>query len=225
MKKLFITLTLLLTFRAEAAFSDELNIVLSDVAPFAFLENKEFKGYNVEVLRDIEKISGLKFNYYLFPHIRILNQQEKALMDLFIIHHKTCKGLGSDFEVQQKLYNLPPAILILKHVIPDQKMRIGRLAGTCTELMSKHLRPEQIININNFEQAVEMIKQHRLEGVCGLNPVIRHYLKNDFVVYKSEEHSQDYQAVICRKVNLSPALKDKLDRAGKKIKVSTHFLN
>lgn len=199
-----------------------LQVGLSEVGPFAYEENGMLVGINHDILSQLSKESGLTFKYSLYPHARMINSLNTSSPDLVINFSTTCQKYEKNYEIQSILYSLKPALYLKSSIdIKKTNPRIGRLRGTCTELISKHVKREMLTEVSSMEQALEMITSNRLQGVCGLNAVIKFYaqkigFQEKLVVYQTSSRPLD--AVICRKKSLPEDVKKKLEAAAKKVK-------
>ncbi|WP_374078567.1 substrate-binding periplasmic protein [Bdellovibrio bacteriovorus] len=216
-------LTILLLFPiATLASSPPLLVGFSEVGPFAYMENGKLVGINHDILSRLAEESGLTFKYSLYPHARMINSLEASSSDLAVNFSVTCQKYPKNYEIQNILYSVR-STLYLKSSVDMQKMnpRIGRLRGTCTELISKYVKPEMLTEVSSMEQALEMLTSNRLQGVCGLSSVIKFYaqkigFQEKLVVYQTSTRPLD--AVICRKKSLPEGVKKKLEDAAKKLK-------
>lgn len=228
MKKylIFFLVCMTSTLYAMTAPETELKIALSDVTPFAYIENGELKGIHIDFFRQLEKESGLNFNFLMYPHARLVLALEEESPDLLIIFRPTCDKFH-DYEIQgKKLYTSKPSIFLKKNGDHSKaNLRIGKLIGTCTELVSSYVKKEFAFDVSSMDQAVEMLRSDRLDGICGLPTVINYSInknkafKKKLAVYKSVIDSNKYDAVICRKKNLNPDIKRKLEEGLKRIKI------
>ncbi|MFA6237918.1 MAG: transporter substrate-binding domain-containing protein [Bacteriovorax sp.] len=228
MKNLFILLLVCASctlYSAADALGAEIKIATSNVAPFASLDNGELKGIYIDLFRHLEKESGLKFKIDLYPHARLVLALEEESPDLLIIFKPICNKY-QEYEVQGKaLHSLRPSIYLKKSVDQSrQNFRIGKLTGTCTELIKNYVKKEFAFDVSTMDQAIEMLKSDRIDGICGLSLVVNHSIsknkafKEKLVVYKTVPEGNKYDAVLCRKKNLSPRTKRKLEDGLKKIK-------
>lgn len=199
-----------------------LQVGLSDVGPYAYREHGEIKGVNYDLLTQLSQDSGLNFKYELYPHARLVNAIETSSMDLAIFFSVSCLKNSKHYEIQEKLYEATPTIFVKSSVDTKQKdLRIGRLRGTCSELVKQYVKPEMLTEVNSMEQALEMLKTGRLQGICGLLPVINFYkerIKYQEKLVPLHITQQPLEAVICRKKSLSESIKKKLEAAAKKLK-------
>lgn len=207
---------------AALASSPPLQVGLSEVGPFAYEENGKLVGVNHAILSQLAKESGLTFKYALYPHARMTNSLESSSSDLVVNFSVTCQKYEKNYEIQNTIYSVRTA-LYLKSSVDTKKMnpRIGRLRGTCTELINKYVKPEMLTEVSSMEQALEMLMSNRLQGVCGLSSVIKFYaqkisFQEKLVVYQTSSRPLD--AVICRKKSLPEEVKKKLETAAKKLK-------
>ena len=227
MRKILLPL-FLLSFSALATSPVELEIAMSDVKPVSYLENGIFKGVNYEILKQIENLSQLKFNYNLYPHSRLLTKLPEVNPDITILFQNACQNHEKNYEVSSSLYVSTPTIFIKKDVTPSRTLRIGRIAGTCTLIMNQHINKEFQLDVSSLDQALEMLAKNRLDGICGV-PLVLEYslsatqLKSPLIAYKSESNVHNFTAVICLKKSLAPELKNKIKTAAKKIKIPPLF--
>ncbi|WP_295903021.1 substrate-binding periplasmic protein [uncultured Bdellovibrio sp.] len=212
-------LFLLIPFFAKA---QTLQVGLSEVGPFAYEEKGQLKGINYDILSQLAKESGLTFEYNLYPHARLVNAMETSNPDLAIFFSVSCIKYEKHYEIQDKLYEATPRIYLKPSVDLKQKdVRIGRLRGTCTELIHQYVKPERLTEVTSMDQAVEMLKSNRLQGVCALSSVLNfakdkaHY---DEKLVSSLKNEKPLEAVLCRKKSLPEEIKRKLEAAAKKLK-------
>jgi len=203
--------------------SPQLEVGLSEVGPLAYKENGELKGINYDILTQLEKGSGLKFNYTLYPHARLIHSIEQTHSDLAIFFAVNCLKYAKTYEIQTALHKAHLGLYLKDAVtLKKEHLQIGMIRGTCSRLSSQALRPEMIVEVSNMDQAMEMMKAGRLDGVCGVKAVIDFSAKNkDFKgkLKVAQLDSEPMEAVICRKKTLPDDVKKKLDDAAKKLKV------
>ncbi|WII71238.1 transporter substrate-binding domain-containing protein [Bdellovibrio sp. 22V] len=210
---------ILFPFLAKA---QTLQVGMSDVAPFAYEEQGQIKGIHYDLFSQLAKESGLHFEYTIYPHARMVNAMATSSPDLAIFFSVTCLKYKQHYEIQEKLYTSTPKIYLKDSVdIKKHNLRIGRLRGTCTDLISQYVKPEMLTEVTTMEQAIEMLKSNRLQGVCGLVSVIDFYKEKaqyseKLVAYHS--NNKPLEAVICRKKSLPEETKKKLEAAAKKLK-------
>jgi ABC-type amino acid transport substrate-binding protein len=194
------------------------------VGPFAYNENGQLHGYNFEILNELAKKSGLKFRYQTYPHIRLTTSLDSVAPDLTIFFSASCLKFSTAYEIQEHLYSAKPTLFLKESVsIKSPTLRIGAIRGTCLDLIKNYLKHGMITEISDMKQALEMLNTGRLDGVCGLPPVVRFSLeKNKNFEAKIKPfytESQTLEAVLCRRKDLSVELKKKLEVAVKKIKI------
>jgi ABC-type amino acid transport substrate-binding protein len=203
-----------------------LQVALSDVGPFAYKEAGAIRGINYDILNELAKKSGLIFKYRLYPHVRLKNALPNVNPDLIIIFSKTCNKFSDAYEIQEKLYSAKPTLFLKESVsLQDEKIRIGLIRGTCSDLSKRYFKPQMITDISDITQAIDMLASDRLEGVCGLAPVLKFGLarKKNFAekLVASHTDSEVLEAVLCRKKSLSNEIKKKLEDAAKNLKLPT----
>lgn len=209
---------------AHSEPSTTLEIALSaDVAPFSYMENGTLHGINYEILNQLSQITGMKFTYKLYPHIRLQNSLSKINPDMTIFFSVSCDKYSDLYEKKESLYTAKPTLYLKESVSYDkEKIRVGMLRGACTDLSTKYLKRELITDVTDTSQVIEMLYTGRLDGICGLPAMVNYLLKQRKHSVKLIPHktdSQTLEAVICRKKNLSPELKKKLDEAFKSVKI------
>ncbi|WP_413289759.1 substrate-binding periplasmic protein [Bdellovibrio sp. HCB337] len=200
-----------------------LQVGLSDAAPYGYKEGEQFKGINYDIFTQIEKESGLRFNYTMYPHARLANSMEKTDSDLAIFFSVSCVKHAA-YEFKEKLYEVKTGLYLKdQNALKRPGARIGVLLGTCTRLVKTHLTPDMVVELTSMDHAIEMLRVGRLEGVCGIKNVI------DFSIQKNKAFheklvpahidDQPLEAVLCRRKSLSADIKGKIDKALQKIKV------
>lgn len=225
MIKLELLILLFLIPSFATAEINELQISTSEVAPFFYSKNGKMLGYHVEILNQLENLSGLKFKYTIVPHARLTNMLENSNPDLVIFFKNTCEKYADTYEVQTKLYSVLPSIFIKSGIEPTkQAIRLGRINGTCSRLAQTFVKKDMILDLSSIDQAIAMLKSGRLDGVCSLPPVLNYSIKEsnfkrELVLYKTESYSDLNDAVICRKKSLPLRIKKKLEMAAKKLKI------
>ncbi len=225
-KKLF--LLFLFSFSALAKNPPEIEIAMSDVKPVSYLEDGSFKGVNYDILKQIENLSKLKFNYNLYPHSRLLTKLPEVNPDMTILFQNACQKHQEQYEVAAPLYISTPTIFLKKDVRPSRNLRIGRIAGTCTLIMNQHIEKEFQLDVATLDQALEMLNKNRLDGICGVPLVLKYsltnaHLKNTLVAYKSESNTHNFTAVVCLKKSLPEDLKKKIKAAINQVKIPPVF--
>lgn len=222
---IFFFINLSIAHAAPAAKdSPTIQVDLSDVPPFSYIENGKIKGINVDIAKQLEKKSKLKFQYNIYPHGRMLKVLKSKHSDVIISFRIMCEKNKDSYEVQTKLFSLMPIILLKKSVDPKkQDIRVGRLIGTCQDLSDTNVKKELLVNIASLDLAFKMLKAKRLDGVCANAPVLKYNLqhykefKNELTVYRVQADTAGFDAVICRKKSLPTTVKKKLERAAKEI--------
>lgn len=224
MKFTLITFTLFTAFSINAETQKSINVAMSDVKPVSFRENGALKGINYDILRQIESNTGEIFNYNLYPHSRILNSLPEVNPDLVVVFQNVCKKYEKQYEIASHLYVSMPTIFVKKGTDTKKELRIGRILGTCSVLMNAHVKKDNQFDVSTLDQAIEMLNKNRLDGICGVSFVLNYskqnvQLKNELVVYKSDNNKKDFTAVICQKKSLPVSIKNKIKSAAKKIKL------
>lgn len=203
-----------------------LEIALSDVGPFAYKKAGDIRGINYDIFQELAKKSGLTFKYRLYPHVRLKNALPNVDPDLVILFSAACNKFSDKYEIQSKIYTAKPTLFLKASAsLQDEKIRIGLIRGTCSDLSKRYFKPQMITDISDITQALDMMAAGRLEGVCGLAPVIKFGLerKKNFTekLVASHADSEILEGVICRKKSLSLDIKKRLDEAGKNLKIPT----
>lgn len=212
---------------SNAILASEFKVATPNIAPFSYYENDELKGYHIDIFQQLEKLSGLKFNYKVLPYARVKLFIEREKPDLLINFRTNCLKFPTEYEVQGKLFEVVPSILIKKSAVSAHSdIRVGRLIETCNKLMETNIRKDRIVDLASMDQAIEMLNVNKLEGVCGLEPVINYSIRKNkkfhekLVIYKTQVNEGGlFDAVLCRKKSLSPEIKKKLEDAFPKIKI------
>lgn len=202
----------------------KLEVGLSEVGPLAYRETGKLKGINYDILSQLEQVSGLHFNYTLYPHARLIHSIEKTYSDLSIFFAPSCLKYSETYEVQTKLHDTHLALYLKSPLtLSKPNLRIGLIRGTCSRLAAESLKPEMITEVSSMDQALDMLKADRIDGVCGVPAVVDFSLslhknfKEKLILAKTDPTPMT--AVICRRKTLSVEIKTKLDEAAKKIKV------
>jgi hypothetical protein len=198
-----------------------LQVGLSEVEPFAYSKEGAIHGIHYDILMQLSQKAHLKFNYTLYPHLRLVNMLESLNLDLTILFSKTCEA-NKSYEIQSTIYSIKPALFLKRSVSLSKKnLHVGIIRGTCVTFGKKVLKPEMIDDISDMSQGIKMINAGRLDGVCGLPPVVEAALKrNDPLkekLYVVLTESLPYDAVLCRKKTLPVSVKRKLECAASKL--------
>jgi len=206
---------------AQAA-SSSLTAALSDVGPFAYKEDRKLKGINYDILEQLAKESKLTFKYKLYPHIRMVTALESISPDITILFEKSCLKF-EDYEVQAELYTAKP-LLFTNRIAPvkESALRIGFIRGTCLDIRKRLLDGKKTVDILDMTQALSMFKAGRIDGICGLAPVVKFALtqsKSDLKLNPLHTESEILKAVLCRRKDLPDETKKSLDAALKKVSI------
>lgn len=219
-------LLLLPDVHAKAVIAQtELQIAMSDVEPISYSDNGHFKGLNYDILSSLEKESGLKFNYRLLPHARLVNLLPIENPDISIVFAVVCNKFPNEYETQSVLYRMKPTIYLKNGTTPSKDLRVGRVRGTCSDLMKENVKPENVIEVTDIHQAISMLQLGRIEGICAVDALMNYSLKRHpgfkekLTVFKAQNHVDDFDAVICRKKSLPADVKTKLEKGAKKLKI------
>lgn len=220
MIKLFV---LLCFYFVQLASAGSLQVALSDVAPFAYMQNEKMIGYHMEIFAELEKLTGIKFHYSLLPHARINHFLEKDSMDLAITTRLICKKSSELFISSPGLYQNHPTVFINVAKKAEKKPKIGRLISTCSAFASKY-RELEMVDLTTMQAAADLMKSGRLDGLCGLPPVINHYLKKnnskiELIKLYTDQFESDYEAVLCIKKSLDPLIIQKITSQLKNIRL------
>lgn len=216
--------TLMFSLELRAQTAAVLEVGLSEVGPLAYKEDGKIKGINYDILTQLEKESGLKFNYVLYPHARLIHSIENTKADLSIFFSVNCEKYASTYEIQTRLHKAHLG-LYLKNGVTLKKphLQIGLIRGTCSRLASQYLKPEMIFEVSSMDQAIDMLKAGHLDGVCGVKAVVDYSCnrnkKSKIQLTLAQTDSIPMEAVICRKKSLSADIKKKLDEAATKLKI------
>lgn len=222
MTRILTTLLVLFCLNTKAE-ERKLEVGLSEVGPLAYKEGGKIKGINYDIMTQLEKASGLRFNYTLFPHARLMYSVENTNSDLTVFFSKNCEKYADTYEIQTRLQKAHLGLYLNEAVtLSKTNLQIGLVRGTCSHLAATVLKPEMIQEVSSMDQAIDMLKAGRLDGVCGVKAVV------DFSIQKDKDFKQKLllsqsdpvpmEAVICRKKALPAEIKKKLDEAAKKIK-------
>lgn len=200
-----------------------LQVGMSEAAPFSYKEDDQFKGINYEILTQIQKESGLQFNYTMYPHARIANSIAGTNSDLAIFFSVSCTK-HDKYEFHGKLYEVKPGIYLKDaEALKRPGARIGALLGTCTHLIKQYVTPDMLVELTSMDHAIEMMRVGRLEGVCGIKAVIDYSIQKNKAFHDklvlAHLDNQPLEAVICRRKDLSADIKTKLEKAVLKIKI------
>ena len=215
---------------ATQSGAKNLNFDLSDIAPYNFLENGKLVGINAEYIHHLEKNSGLKFNLQFFPHARMIKRLETESTDAMLIFRTICNKFPVSYEPLISLNTIVPSIYVKKFTSTNMSdIRIARVRGTCTQLAKDYIKKNNIEEVGNMRLAFRMLNAGRIDGVCGNPPLIRYYNVNPHIelsIYKTQKKLPDFQAVVCVKKSLSPAIKAQLlDGATKSLSIAQKLEN
>lgn len=223
----FICVLFLYSMYCFAGAPTELSVAMSDVKPYSYSENGQYKGINYAVWEQIEKKSGLKFNYQLYPHARLQGMLKAENPDLVILFELTCSENNDNYEIQKELYSVKPTLFFKKGVDPKSKnIHVGRIRGTCQDLMKANIAADQVVELTDLDQVLSMLELGRIDGLCALDALMdytvkrRTSFKEKLFVYKTQSKLKDFEAVICRKKSLSKNIKRKLEKAAQNIKIN-----
>jgi hypothetical protein len=207
-----------------------LEVSSTEVAPFSYMKNGKISGININIIEQIEKIAHLNFHYTLYPHGRFLKNLENSHPDLMIVFKVSCEKYNT-YEVRKKFFSGKPSIHLKKSIDPKkQDIRVARIIGTCIQLTNQNIKSDHLIDVVNMDQAFKMLNAGRLDGVCGNDPVIQYNmnrykeLKNNMKLYLTQPETDNYDAVLCLKKSLPPAIKKKINDAAEKV-VLPNFAN
>lgn len=213
------------SFAANSDATKALETALSEVEPFAFKKKTVIQGINYDLLRQIESKAGLKFNYGLYPHFRLTTDLGGTRADVAIMFETTCQRQPT-YEVQSILYSIKPTLYLKEPLnLKSKDLRVGLIRGTCTYVPKKVIPAEMVTEINDMSQGIDMIRAGRLDGVCGLKPVVeaslshKHKLPVKLVPHYLDEKM--LRSVVCVKKTLPTAMKRKLELGVKDLKIPT----
>lgn len=150
---------------------------------------------------------------------------ESQKPDLIINFNANCLKYPEEYEIFRKLYEIKPMIFVKKSKVHlKDNIRTGRIIETCNKLLARTLRSDMVMNVSSMGQAIEMLRQNKLEAVCGLDTVVNYYVEKNnkfhekLVVYKKMDESEPgFEAVICSKKSIPSEIKKKLELASPKI--------
>lgn len=223
---LILAWTLFNSNEASAHSHVTLQVGLSDVAPISFIKDGKISGINYDITKQIEKNSGLKFNYTLYPHARIKKVLETPGPDFVLVFKGVCSKYSNHYEMSKDLYPMQIQMHLNKSIDPVKTdIRIARIRGTCVDLSTAHVKRELILDVDDLNQAINMLKVKRIDGVCGTDLVIAHHLKahpeikEQLYVYKTQLKDDRLESVMCMKKNLSDIVKKKLHKATENLKI------
>lgn len=228
MKILLLLCSFSFSMAIMAETSTTIEVSMSDVIPLSYREDGVYKGFNYEILKQLETHSELKFNYTLYPHARLSKTLPNTNTDLIIFFKKSCRKFSEDFEIGAPLYISPPTIFLKKGIKYSENLRIGRINGTCIDVMDQNIKKEFQIDVSTIDQALQMLNNNRIDGICGTKHVLKASLNktklnNILTFYKSDKNTVDFTAVICMKKSLPEKIKLKIKQSAKKIKLPAIF--
>lgn len=217
--------TLIIVLMAIPAIA-KLRIGFTEVVPYGYKDKEgNIHGINYEILQQIEKKSGLEFEYRLYPQARLTAGISAGDMDIALVFDHTCAlKYAEGYEFQSPLYNAKSSIFTAQPLSPAMKeIKIARIRGTCSLWPKESDQVKSVFyDVNNFAQAIEMVRAKRLDGVCGLEPVIRYHIKRmkapDFYIWKA--HPKEMRAGLCLRKDLPADVKKKLKDASDNLEVN-----
>lgn len=221
----FFILFVFISFAEGKTSHSTLAIAIPDVAPFGYMDQDDtLKGLYFDVFKRIEKASELNFEYTLYPYARLKTSLSNDRPDLVILFAPLCELHKELYEVQQRFKRLSVSLFLKANADSKSKdLKMARVRGTCLTFMDGTIKPENIIEVADFKQAVSMLQLGRIDGVCALNLVYEFNIKKHpeftekMVRFKTGGQSLDFEPALCRRKDLPQASKLKLEKAVKSI--------
>lgn len=222
--KFLAILFLFQALNASANNSKTIDVGLSDVPPYSYMRDGSIRGMHVDILKQIEKESGLNFNISLLPHARSKKGLETGSTDMLFVFRIVCEKYNQYEVIPINSYLLPPLIYLNESANPKKKnLKIARVIGTCLGLNKHGIDSTNIVEVASLDQGFKMIHANRIDGVCGNRPAVEFSINENkkfmkpLVVYKEAGKPEDYRGVVCLRKTLSPEIKNKIERAVQKI--------
>lgn len=221
--RIFLLLFLFSGLLSSHAKEAVIKVTVSHVHPYGYLEGKDLKGLNVDYLKKLEKETGLKFEYNLVPHARAQLQMKFGQDDLMIMFARTCNTHSALYMSFGHIYDLYPTFFLKESFVKKSHVRVGRIIGTCSQLLKETGYNITVTELPMMDNVIEMLTKNRLDGICGLPPVINYSLKKTsalsekLIQIKQAKASDQTRIVLCGKKDLPPESKQKLIKAMKKI--------
>lgn len=172
----FLAVVMLLGF-SFISIADTFKFYAIDVSPAGFTEGKEVKGYYVDILKRVgEELGIANPKMFLGPYLRLL----KALNDNNSGFVLTCLFPSGKFneKIKQptKVGHFTTGVISLKGSPLSwdtiQGKRIATVKGASKVYGGKlHAAVEnktiKLVPVTNYEQAMKMLKAHRIDGFAG----------------------------------------------------------
>ena len=159
-----------------------LNGSIINMHPWGFAENGILKGRHPDLIKELEKRSGLKLNYKLTPLKRISFELENEKTDFsLILLRDQFKNL---VHIVEEIEDLSLKLLMRKGLPLEQKTKIKKMGILLGEkkmlqphLISNSIYPKSLIQKNTFFQLFDLLRGKRVEGVVYLGDALDRYLK------------------------------------------------
>lgn len=184
------SLSIVLFFFCSHAFSQQSNTCLNfhviEAEPLGFLNKEgELVGVQTEYINAIAKASGVCINLRLLPYARIWQSIKNGQHDGGIVFRSESRS--HLVEYVESIRRMTTIVVPLKSVplkkYDDLKGKvIGRMRKS--HLNDKFDKDPDIIftGLNNYEQAAQMIKVHRVDAITGSAVVMFYQLKKNDVL-------------------------------------------
>ena len=221
-KKLLILFAVLTAFLNRSAWAEIINVGLE---PFPPLITKDGKGYSVDMLRAVEKISDLTFNITVMPYNRAKHELKKGRVDLIghTPHQLETKEFYTYAQELEWGIIVPVDIYSMNEANLDPKIfrtlkRIGTPRGNEGFFSQLYGIPIKQFHTGTIESLLRMMKKGRsdlflFERASTMSRIQKLGIKNVF--YRQIDRIPASFAV--RKSEHGTELKNKLDALIKKV--------
>ncbi len=155
-------------------------------APIGFVnDDGNSTGVHWEYLTALEKLTGLCINKGLLPYPRIWHSIEKGDHDGGIVFKSDSRSKlveYAGFIRKVKTVVIPVKGLSISRYIDLHNIVIGKTRGTHLSEKFDSDKNLHVIELNNYEQAAQMLKRGRIDAIAGSALILSYQLKKHGVL-------------------------------------------
>lgn len=153
----------------EICSAQTLKVALFNKEPLAWEENGQKKGFHYEIVQALSEQSGIRMDVQMVPILRAVELFRSGTVDMLLLTQT--KATEDLHDERIFLYEFESAVFTLANqAIKDKKeldgpIKLARVISGCKELEGKS--SIQWLNVQSFEQGMEVMKMGRVRGFCS----------------------------------------------------------
>lgn len=160
--------------------NSSLQMVVTNIAPWGYLQDGKAQGLHVELLRDIGREWSKAYQLKVMPYARVARDIERGKADLSVLFDSP-----SSEEAAHRILPLPKVDVImvmredltLEDLQHKQNLKVGRLRLGFYGADSLPVKAQQWVTVNSVAQGVGMLGRERLHMLVTTAPAYKYALQ------------------------------------------------